>query len=114
MTDLASLQAEIRAFNAEREWGTFHDPKNLALCLAAEVGELAAIYRWKTPAEASALADDPKSRARIAAEIGDVTIVLLTLCERTGIDLVQSARTKLQANAHKYPLAEARGRAEVP
>ena len=46
MTDLTSVVKALRAFAAERDWAQFHNPKNLAMALSSEVGELCALYRW--------------------------------------------------------------------
>lgn len=40
------LLEEIRTFVRERDWERFHDPKNLSMLLASEVGELLALFRW--------------------------------------------------------------------
>ena len=34
MTDLEAFATELRQFVSERDWGQFHDPKNLVLALA--------------------------------------------------------------------------------
>jgi dCTP diphosphatase len=99
MTDLKSFTTTLRQFVSERDWGQFHDPKNLAMLLASEVGELVAEYRWVTGAAADEHSRAAGPRARIAAEIGDAGIALLLLCERTGIDLVQAMSEKLERNA---------------
>lgn len=38
--ELKKFQTEFRAFVAEREWDQFHTPKNLAMALSGEIGEL--------------------------------------------------------------------------
>ena len=111
MKDVESLIAELRQFVAEREWAQFHDPKNLAMLLASEVGELVAEYRWVASDAADAHALDGEARARIADEIGDVGIALLLLCDRTGIDLGQAIAAKIAKNRGRYPVEKARGRA---
>jgi dCTP diphosphatase len=110
--DLPALLTELRAFVAEREWAQFHDPKNLAMLIGSEAGELVAEYRWVRNEEADAHSRDPAARARIAAEIGDVGLALLLLCDRIGLDPLEAMREKLAANREKYPVETARGRAE--
>jgi dCTP diphosphatase len=111
---LDALRAELRAFVAERDWSQFHDPKNLAMLIASEAGELLAEYRWVPSQAADAHGQEPAARARIAAEIGDVGLAVLLLCERLGLDPVATMRAKLQVNRDKYPVATARGRADRP
>ena len=68
--DLAALIAQLRQFVAERDWAQFHDPKNLAMLVGSEAGELVAEYRWVRSEDADTHSRDPAARARIAAEIG--------------------------------------------
>ena len=96
---LEGLIAALRRFVAERDWQQFHDPKNLALLLASEAGELVAEYRWVRGDAADAHSREPAARARIAAEIADVGIALVLLCDRIGLDLPQAMADKLARNA---------------
>lgn len=111
---LDGLVAALRRFVAERDWQQFHDPKNLAMLVASEAGELLAEYRWVKGDEADARSREPAARARIAAEIADVGIALVLLCDRIGLDLPQAMADKLARNAERYPVAASRGRAERP
>ena len=112
--DLPALTTLLRQFVAERDWAQFHDPKNLAMLIGSEAGELVAEYRWVASDAADVHGRQPAARARIAAEIGDVGLALLLLCERLGLDPVETMSAKLQANRVKYPAATSRGRADRP
>src|SRR6185503_4542993 len=112
MPTVESLVAELRAFVAERDWQQFHDPKNLAMLLASEAGELLAEYRWVASTAADAHSAAPEARARITDEIGDVGIALLLLCDRIGVDLGTAMTDKLALNRRRYPPDQARGKAE--
>jgi dCTP diphosphatase len=112
--DHASLVQALRAFVAERDWSQFHDPKNLAMLLSSEAGELLAEYRFVSNDRADAFSREPEARQRIANEIGDVGIALLLICDRTGIDLYAAMREKLERNRERYPVALSRGRAARP
>jgi NTP pyrophosphatase (non-canonical NTP hydrolase) len=114
MPTLDELTAALRAFADARDWRQFHDPKNLAMLVASEAGELLAEYRWVRGDEADARSREPEARARIAAEIADVGIALLLLCDRIGLDLGDAIADKLQRNAERYPVESSRGRAERP
>jgi dCTP diphosphatase len=114
MTSLEELRAELRAFVAARDWQQFHDPKNLAMLVASEAGELLAEYRWVRSEDADAHSREPAARERIAAEVADVGIGLLLLCDRIGLDLAEVMKAKLRKNGERYPVEEARGRAERP
>ncbi|MEV1142312.1 nucleotide pyrophosphohydrolase [Micromonospora sp. NPDC049799] len=105
------LTAAVRAFAEERDWQQFHTPKNLAMALAGEVGELLAEFQWLTPEEAGRVMADPDAGARVRAEIGDVMIYLTRLADVLGIDLVDAALTKLDEAATRYPVEQAKGSA---
>jgi NTP pyrophosphatase (non-canonical NTP hydrolase) len=105
---LDSLQKRQAQFAAGRDWDQFHNPKNLAMAMAAEAGELIEHFQWLTPGQAAQL---PKAvRAEVALECADVLLYLLRLCEKLDIDLARATRKKLVLNAKKYPVRKARGR----
>jgi NTP pyrophosphatase (non-canonical NTP hydrolase) len=84
------------------------------MLVASEAGELLAEYRWVRGDEADVRSREPAARDRIAAEIADVGIALLLLCDRIGLDLGDAIAAKLQRNAERYPVEASRGRAERP
>jgi NTP pyrophosphatase (non-canonical NTP hydrolase) len=102
-TPVAALKDGIRRFAAERDWDPFHNPKNLTMALASEVGELCEVFRWLTPVESAAAPDDPKLREAIADELADVANIVFLLSEHTGIDLSEAIRAKMAKNRVKYP-----------
>jgi NTP pyrophosphatase (non-canonical NTP hydrolase) len=51
--DVNGLEERLRLFAAERDWDQFHTPKNLAMALAGEVGELVEVFQWLTLQESS-------------------------------------------------------------
>ena len=109
---VAELKHRVLAFARERDWEQFHNPKNLSMALAAEAGELMEHFLWATPAQSSAQAADPTKRAEIAAELADVVIYALEFANITGLDLAAAIEAKMAANAAKYPVEKARGRAD--
>lgn len=113
-TSIAALQLRLREFARERDWEEFHDPKNLVMLLASEVGELVAEFRWLTPQGSRRVIEDPPAMERIAKEIGDVGIALLAISDKLGIDLLAAIEAKIERNATAYPVDASRGRAERP
>ncbi len=107
--ELDALRAKLREFIAERDWAQFHNPKNLAMALIAEAGELVEHFQWLTPEQAERLS--PQALAEVELELADVFIFLVELADRLGIDLHGAAERKLALNAKKYPVEKARGRA---
>lgn len=110
MTDsLSHLTGALRAFAAEREWEVYHTPKNLAMALTGEAGELAAEFQWLTEQESREL--DPEQLERVRQEAADVLLYLVRLADRLDFDLVEAARAKMALNAERYPADKARGNA---
>ncbi len=107
---IESLRTRLRVFVAEREWDQFHNPKNLAMALVAEAGELVEHFQWLTPEEADQL--PPDARVEVEQEIADVLIYLVELADRLGIDPLAAAERKLALNERKYPVEKARGSAK--
>lgn len=107
MTDdrLSEVTARLRSFAAERNLGRFHNPKNLAMAIAGEAGELAAEYQWLTPGESDASAEPGEFRERVAGEVADVAIYLLLLVDRLGLDLYETISAKMDANDVRFPSA---------
>ena len=103
---LRELTREIRDFVEERDWQQFHSPKNLAMALVVEAGELMEHFQWLSQERSLDL--DPETRAAVAEEVGDVLIYLCRLCDRLGIDPVDAARRKMAHNRDRYPLERAR------
>lgn len=111
-TTVSELKERVLAFARERDWEQFHSPKNLSMALAAEAGELMEPFLWVSPEEARRLAADPARRSRIADELADVVVYALEFANMTGIDLTAAITAKMAANAVKYPVERARGRAD--
>jgi NTP pyrophosphatase (non-canonical NTP hydrolase) len=105
---LEHLRARLAAFVAERDWDQFHNPKNLAMALSVEAGELVEHFMWLSPAEADRL--PPDSLAEVELEMADILLFLLRLSDRLGVDLVAAAEKKLALNAAKYPVEKSKGR----
>ena len=116
LTDSAStvsdLKSRILAFVRERDWEQFHSPKNLSMALAAEAAELMEHFLWASTEQSRAIAADPAKRGKIADELADVVIYALEFANMTGLDVSAAIEAKMAANAKKYPVEKAKGRAE--
>jgi len=104
---IAELTAEIRAFRDARDWRQFHAPKELAVAIAVEAGELLQHFVWLDAAQSEKRAGD--RREAVAGEIADVAILLFELADNLGLDLATTMRAKLENNAARYPVIKARG-----
>ena len=45
---LQEITEKIRIFRDERDWEQFHNPKDMAMALSIEAGELMEQFLWKT------------------------------------------------------------------
>ncbi len=104
MTDLQTLMDALVRFRDERDWAQFHNPKDLAVAIAVEAGELLEAYLWKEADGA-----DPR---RVAEELADVLCYAFLLADRTGLDIATIITDKIRKNAEKYPVDKARGTAK--
>ncbi|MFZ5557161.1 MAG: nucleotide pyrophosphohydrolase [Pseudomonadota bacterium] len=105
---LQELRTRLRAFAAERDWDQFHNPKNLAMALAGEAGELLEHFQWLTLEQSASL--PPEVLAEVELEIADVLLFLVRLADKLGVDPAAAAEKKLALNARKYPVEKSRGR----
>lgn len=104
------LTREIDTFASDRDWHTFHTPKNLVMALTVEVSELLEIFQWLSGEDSGSI--DKIDPGHLEEEIGDVMIYLSTLCSKFDIDPVEAALKKMAKNRKKYPAELVRGRAD--
>ncbi len=106
------LVKAVVAFRDQRDWRQFHNPKDLAISITLEAAELLEHFQWKRPAEVEAFLADGENRRLVGREMADVLILLLSMADAMGLDLVQAAWAKLEENARKYPVERAKGTAK--
>jgi NTP pyrophosphatase (non-canonical NTP hydrolase) len=99
---IRELTDEIRAFADARDWQKFHTPKNLAMAIAGEAGELASEFQWLTPEESMEHSLTDEQRKAIELEIADVQIYLLRLADVLNVDIPEVVREKIQINNSRF------------
>jgi NTP pyrophosphatase (non-canonical NTP hydrolase) len=104
---LDQLNARLLRFAREREWEQFQSPKNLAMALAGEAGELLEHFQWLTEAQSADL--DPVKKRAVSHELADILNYLVRLAERLDIDLLAAADEKIAINEQRYPADKVRG-----
>jgi NTP pyrophosphatase (non-canonical NTP hydrolase) len=104
---LDQLNARLLAFARERDWEQFHSPKNLAMALAGEAGELLEHFQWLSEQQSAELSVEKKRQ--VAHELADILNYLVRLAERLDIDLLAAADEKIAINAARYPADKVRG-----
>lgn len=106
LIDVGALDAALQKFADERDWQQYHSPKNLAMALTGEIGELVEIFQWLTEAQSNEVARDPKTARAVRDEIADVMLFLVRLSSVLDVDLNEALTTKLASNAQKYPAGD--------
>ena len=96
------LILSIRNFAIARNWEQFHTPKNLAMAITGEAGELASEFQWLKGEESIRAALSQEKLEAIAMEIADVQIYLLRLADVLGIDVPESVRKKIEINESRF------------
>ena len=104
MNDFEELTKFVKDFIDARDWGQFHNPKDLALALSIEAAELNESFLWKKAEEAK-----PE---KVREELADVIIYALLLAEKYGWDISSIVKDKMKDNAAKYPVEKAKGTAK--
>ncbi len=104
MSDLKEVTQALLKFRDERDWAQFHNPKDLALALSIEAGELLESYLWKSAEQAN--------QDEIREELADVFAYAFLLADSYGYDVKQIVLEKIKKNALKYPVEKAKGSAK--
>jgi dCTP diphosphatase len=106
------LVKAVLAFRDQRDWKQFHNPKDLAISITLEAAELLEHFQWKTAGEVAEFVASEDNKRDVGEEMADVLILLISLADAMGLDLLEAARTKLRKNARKYPVDRAKGNAK--
>jgi NTP pyrophosphatase (non-canonical NTP hydrolase) len=104
---LDDLNRLLLAFARERDWEQFHSPKNLAMALAGECGELLEHFQWLTEEQSARL--EGAHKREVGREMADILIYLIRLAERMDLDLIAAAYEKIAVNEARYPVEKVRG-----
>lgn len=107
--NIEKIQTKIREFVRARDWEQYHNPKNLAMALSGEVGELLEIFQWLNLEESNEVMKDPKTATRIRHELADICVYLLRLSDKLNISLEEAILEKLELNEKKYPTHLSKG-----
>jgi dCTP diphosphatase len=111
MSNLDRIKERLRAFARERDWEQFHNPKNLAIAIACEAGELLEIFQWLSESDSQGIMNDAKKADQIREEIADILIYLIRLADILNLELEDAVTRKIDLNAAKYPTATSKGTA---
>lgn len=103
--DIRSLTDMVVEFCTERDWDRFHNPKDLAIGISTEAGELLDLFRFKDLDEC----DRIKSSSEVSDELADVLFFVIRFAHVCDIDLAEALSSKIGKNALKYPVDRSKG-----
>lgn len=101
-SEFDTLIERIREFSTKRDWEKFHTPKNLAMALAGEAGELLSEFQWLTAEESKKNSLTPDQLKAIELEIADVQIYLLRLADTLEINIPKVVNEKIEINEKRF------------
>ena len=102
MNSIEEITEKILDFRNARKWKKYHTPKNLALSLIVEIGELFELIQWQTDSE---IKDEiHKIQDSLTDELADVAIYLFLLAHELNINLNSAILQKIDKNWRKYPV----------
>lgn len=101
------LLTKMLAVYTQREWTPFHSPKNLAMNLGVEVGELMEHFRWLKEEDSYFLSTE--TQQKVKEELGDVFLTLIHIAHLLKIDLRGAGIDKLENIVEKYPADKCKG-----
>jgi len=104
VSDFKELLILLEKFRDERDWGQFHDSKNLALALSIEAAELNELFLWKNESDSEGV-----DRQRLREELADVFAYAIMLAGRHDLDVSDIVKEKIKKNAKKYPVQDSKG-----
>lgn len=104
MSEIKQLTKQLIEFRNERDWEQFHNPKDLAIALNVEAGELLELFLWKHESEANI--------EKVKEELADVFAYAFLLADKYGLDVSEIVQNKIKLNAAKYPVDKAKGTAK--
>lgn len=95
---------ELIKFRDERDWEQFHNPKDLALAINVEAGELLELFLWKKADEANV--------EKVKEELADVFAFAFLMADKYNFDVKEIVLEKIKRNGEKYPADKAKGTAK--
>lgn len=108
MSEVNKVIEQIVKFRDARDWKQFHNPKDLAISLSLEAGEVLEHFQWKSKEEIQDYVK--KNKAEIGEELADVFYYTLLMANDLDIDILKAFNKKMLQNSKKYPVKKAKGK----
>ncbi|MFC1914915.1 nucleotide pyrophosphohydrolase [Chloroflexota bacterium] len=108
-TRIIELRDKVRQFIEYRDWTKYHNPKDVAISIAIEAGELLEIFQWVKESEINDITKDPKRLTALEDELADVLIYCISLANVLDTDIAETITKKMEKNIAKYPVRKVKG-----
>ena len=102
-------QKRIKKFSEDRDWGQFHNPKDLLLGIVEEIGEMRNLVKWE---------QDIETLKRVLKEnfdefednIGDIYWFLAILANENDVNLDAAIEKVIKKNEKRFPIEDTKSR----
>src|SRR3989339_605815 len=87
-TNISELKELAKEFRDERDWGQFHNIKDLAIDISVEAGELLELFLWHKPEDfKKQMEEDLEFKEDVSDELADAVSGCLAFANVSGIDI---------------------------
>jgi len=104
MSDISEITDALIKFRNERDWEQFHNPKDLALAISIESGELLELFLWKNANDAN--------KDKVKDELADIFSFAFLLANKYELDIKDIVLDKINKNKERYPIDKSKGTAK--
>lgn len=107
MKEIDKVIGRIIEIRDSRDWKQFHNPKDLAISLLLEAGEVLEHFQWKSKEEAEEYIK--MSKKEIGEELADTLYWVLLMSHDLDIDIFEAIEHKLDEIESKYSIEKSKG-----
>ena len=107
--NIEKLKEKVKHFVRERDWEKFHNPKDLAISISVEAGELLELFQWLKEEELEKIKENETFMKNIERELADILNYCLSMANTLELDLSKIVLEKMKENEKKYPKEKFRG-----
>lgn len=102
--ELCKIKNYYKKFCLDRDWLSFHSPKNLSMALNVESSELLEIFQWLTEKQSIDIKNDTKILESVKDELSDILLYLIRIADVLDIDLNEAVQQKTKKIEKKYTI----------
>ena len=103
------FQQKIKKFSEDRNWGQFHNPKDLLLGIVEEVGEIRNLVKWEQ--DINKIRESlEKNKEELEDNIGDLYWFLALLANGNNRNIDEEISKVIEKNEKRFPVKETKSR----